>query len=289
MRVLVLGGTGSIGSAIVTALTGRGHAVVALARSANSAARLEAMGAEALAGDIRAPDAWLPVVDRVDGVIHAAADFGSDMATIDRGLLAALLPRMTANARDQALLYTGGCWLYGATGDAVATEASRFDPLPAFAWMVAHLQMVLAAAGIRGIVIHPGMVYAGREGVFARFADDAREIGRVRVVGSERVRWALIHRQDLANLYVLALERGVHGTSYNAAVGEGMPVGSIARAIANRFGVSEAPILRSADEVAAELGDWARGYALDQQMSGAAAQRDLGWHPVYTDPIAELD
>jgi hypothetical protein len=42
-------------------------------------------------------------------VVHAATDFGSDMAALDRELMDALLPRLSANARGQALIYTGGC------------------------------------------------------------------------------------------------------------------------------------------------------------------------------------
>jgi hypothetical protein len=44
----------------------------------------------------------------------------------------------------------------------------------------------------------------------------------------------------------------------------------------------------SADTIAAELGEWARGYALDQQLSGDKARRDLGWRPRHLDPEAEI-
>jgi hypothetical protein len=44
--------------------------------------------------------------------------------------------------------------------------------------------------------------------------------------------------------------------------------------------------LRSA--IAAELGEWARGYALDQQLSGAKARRELGWEPKHLDPEEEI-
>jgi nucleoside-diphosphate-sugar epimerase len=60
MRVLVLGGTGSIGAAVVEALVRRGHDVAALARSGASARRLAAMGAEAVPGDIARRDRGSP-------------------------------------------------------------------------------------------------------------------------------------------------------------------------------------------------------------------------------------
>lgn len=45
MKILMLGDTGSIGSAVVTALVRCSHEVTALARSNTSARRLAAMGA----------------------------------------------------------------------------------------------------------------------------------------------------------------------------------------------------------------------------------------------------
>ena len=48
------------------------------------------------------------------------------------------------------------------------------------------------------------------------------------------------------------------------------------------------PEIISADAIAAELGEWARGYALDQRLSGAKARRDLGWTPTHLDPEREI-
>jgi nucleoside-diphosphate-sugar epimerase len=239
MRVFVLGGTGFIGSAVVRTLVARGHAVLALARSDVAMARLRESGAVPCAGDITRPASWIAGLPKVDAVVHAACDVSADMAAMDRDLLDALLPALAARANRPRFVYTGGCWLFGATGDRIATEATPFDPLPAFAWMVPQLQRILSDPGIQGIVLHPAMVYTASEGVFSRFARDAVESPAIRVVQSEEIRWPLVHREDLASLYAMALERAVAGSSYIGATIDGMTAGRIARAesaAANRSG-----------------------------------------------------
>lgn len=287
MKVLVLGGTGSIGEPAVRSLLARGHRVVGLARSERSVRRLEDCGAEALRGNLRAPRPWLAELDDVDGVIQVAGEFRSDDDVIEGRLLDAVLPRLQDNGRWPALILTGGCWLYGNTGDAVATESSSFDPAVAHAW-TAHMDRVLAAPRVRGLVIHPAMVYERDGGVFAQFREDIASTGRVRVIGSEAVRWPLVHREDIGELYALALERGAGGASYNGAAVEGIRVGVFARAMARRAGVEETPLVLAADDAAREFGEWARGHAIDQQMSGERARSELGWRPVHFDPVAEV-
>ncbi len=143
MQVLVLGGTGSIGAPVVRALVGRGHHVIALARSDSSATKAASLGANPLGGDIAAAERWLPALPPLDAVVHLACDFGSDMVDVDSRLLDGLLPHLAAQPNQATFIYTGGCWLFGATGDDVANEQAPFHPLPAFAWMVPHLQLVL--------------------------------------------------------------------------------------------------------------------------------------------------
>ena len=286
MRVLVLGGTGSIGAPLVRTLVARGHQVTALARSDRSARRLAELGAAPIAGDIRTPEAWTAAVSAIDAVVHAALDFASDMGPIDARLLDGLLPALPPKVR---FVYTGGCWLYGATGGVAATEETPFDPLPAFAWMVPHLTRVLRSGEVAGMVIHPAMVYGGPGGVFARFAEDAAGRAAVRVVGGEDVRWPLVHGEDLGLLYALAVERGRPGSSYNGAAVDGLAVGRIARTFAARYGTpSSAPEVMSVEAIVAERGEWARGYALDQSLSGGKARRELDWAPRHLDPEAEI-
>jgi nucleoside-diphosphate-sugar epimerase len=158
VRVFILGGTGSIGSPVVQELTKRGHDVFGLARSDVSAAKLAEFGATPVDGDIASPERWAASLQRLDAVIHAACDFNTAMGAIDARLLDVLLPSLATQPKKSRFIYTGGCWLFGATGDDIVTEETRFRPLPAFAWMVPQLRRILEAPEVDGIVIHPATV-----------------------------------------------------------------------------------------------------------------------------------
>jgi len=164
----------------------------------------------------------------------------------------------------------------------VATEETPFAPLPAFAWMVPHLQRILDSIEVDGLVVHPAMVYGGDGGVLRRFAREAAERPAIRVVGSESVRWPLVHCDDLAVLYALVLDAAPRGSCWLGVAIDGFPVGRLARAYAREIDII------SADAIAAELGEWARGYACDQRLSGAKARRELGWMPMHENPEDEL-
>ncbi len=278
MRVFLLGATGSIGSAVLGGLADRGHEIFALARSDRSAGKIIQHRATAIRGDIETPERWASALPDVDAVVHMACEFSDAMGATDRHLLDVLLARLESQATKPRFIYTGGCWLFGDTGDDTATEETPFSPLPAFAWMIPQLQRVLDSSAVDGLVIHPAMVYGGDGGIFRRFARDAVERPAVRVVGNEAVQWPLVHCDDLAELYALVLERAPGRSTYLGVAIDGFPVGRIARAFARDIEIV------SADDIALELGEWARGYACSQRLSGSKARRDLGWAPRHRDP-----
>ena len=122
MRIFILGGTGSIGSAVVKEIRAGGHDVVGLARSERSAALMVGLGATPLRGNIREPENWATLLPVVDAVIHAASDFSDTMEVVENRLLDVLLPVLGAMPQCPRFIYTGGCWLYGETGNRIADE-----------------------------------------------------------------------------------------------------------------------------------------------------------------------
>ena len=288
MRIFILGATGTIGEPLAEELAGHGHDLVALARSDESERRLSAKGIAVVRGDLRAPRDWVEVVHEVDAIVHVAATFTDDMGAVDSHLVTALLSEAEGTGHRIRFIYTGGCWLFGETGERVADEATPFAPPPSFAWMVENGDRVLAARHLDAMIVHPAMVYDRESGVLDRFIAGARDEGRIEIWGSPDTRWPVVHRRDLAAAYRLVLEGGSPSEAYCVAAEEGVPVGRIAEALGQRFGLTAEPLVRARDEVIAEQGAWAVGPMLDQQMSGRKIRTELGWTPAYTKILDEI-
>jgi len=283
MRVFLLGATGTIGTAILKELLGTGHDVTALCRSQRRAATVAKLGATPLAGDLCDPDGWADALQDQEAVIHAAATFDNNMATADLGVVRILLKQAEKRATPLRVVYTGGCWLYGDTGGTLATEADRFAPIPAFAWMVDHARRLLASPALSTAVLHPAMVYHAEGGVLEQMLRQVRTQRPIEIWGKASTRWPLIHRDDLAWAYRLLLElQGLTG-HYNAVAQTGVPVAEIAGTLARSHGQTTPYVCRSRAEVLASEGAWAEGPMLDQRLSAKRLAQATGWAPRYTD------
>lgn len=288
MRILVLGGTGSIGGAVLKELLARKFTVFALARSPSARDSLRKTGAITIEGDIRYPDVWSDCLQDVDAVIHAAATWHADMDVVDQALVAALLDGLKTTDSSKSLIYTGGCWLYGGTGDTPAIETTPLSPSINFASAIDTMKMVLTDSRVRGMVIHPAMVYERGGGVFDYMYEDIEKLGFVRVFGGLNVRWPLVHKADLARLYSLLLINGQAGDIYNGCAMDGIRIGDIALALVKSCECGADPVVVNVKQAQKEFGDWAEGYALDQLMSGQKARTELGWLPEHLDVFKDI-
>ena len=160
---------------------------------------LKALGASPLRGDLPAPDAWVQSVRRVDAIIQVAATFTQDMGQqVESKALEAIIQALGRKNGKIRLIYTGGVWLYGATGNSIANETTQFQPIPSFFWMVENSEKLLHTQAFSTAVMHPAMVYHQEGGAFSRFIDCAKQHKQIEIWGDRATRWPLIHRDDLA-------------------------------------------------------------------------------------------
>ena len=104
------------------------------------------------------------------------------------------------------MIYTGGCWVYGNTGSTPChRRIVQYDPTPEFSWMVDLAKEVGQQATLHWNVIHPAMVYERDAGVLETMIDDAKNSWRIRIIGDQDTCWTMVHREDIAELYVLVL------------------------------------------------------------------------------------
>ncbi|MFF8289523.1 NAD-dependent epimerase/dehydratase family protein [Streptomyces sp. NPDC016309] len=284
MKVLVLGATGYIGSAVVSRLTREGHDVVPLVKDA---AALEP-DMPVRVGDLADPASLrAAVTDDLDAVVNLATPTGDE--AVDTAALEALLAPLRGTGR--AFVYTSGVWVLGSTGDAPLTEDAETDPIAIVGYRPRIEQRVLAAAGddVRALVIRPGIVYGRDGGIPALMTGWAREHGTGRYVGPVATRWPMVHVDDLAELYVLALTKGQSGDLLHGVAWESVPAAAIAAAAdiaAGGAGRAESWPLAEATET---LGaPFAEALALDQVVSGRRAVEELGWRPSRPYVLTEL-
>ena len=201
MKVLVLGGSGYIGTAVVERLRAAGHRPVVLARKPDRAPE----GVPARTGDLTDPDRLRAILTPdIDAVVHAATPTGN----WDTDLAA--LAVMTDALAGRTLVYLSGVWVLGATTDPV-DESAPANPIEIVSGRPRLEDHVLDATKLRGVVIRPGIVHGAGGGIPGMMIDWARAARTGRYVGEPTVRWPMVHRDDLADLVVLAVDRAPAG------------------------------------------------------------------------------
>ena len=289
MRVFVTGGTGLIGSAVVTELLGHGHTVLALARSDASALALKSAGAEPLRGDLADLNAVRAGADQADGVIHLA--FSNDFSSADAVARSVAEESAALTALGEALLgsdrplvtVSGTPWVPGR----VSTEA---DPLPTGGPVGGRGRTVtaildLASRGVRSAAVRmPRTVHNQGKGGFAGLLTEiARRTGVSGYPGDGTQRWPAVHALDAAVLFRLALELAPAGTSWHAVADEGDAVRDIAAVIGRRL---ELPVETVPQETYGPLGPI---FATDQPSSSAHTRETLGWQPTHPSLLEDLE
>jgi nucleoside-diphosphate-sugar epimerase len=288
MRVFVTGAAGFIGSETTKELIAGGHEVVGLARSDENVRTLEQLGAKVHRGSLQDLDSLKRGARECDGVIHLAFihDFArfAENGAIDKTAIEAMGDELEGS--NKPFIVTSGTGLIAA-GVVVTEEMRRADG--------AHVPRVseqtglaYASRGVRAMTIRLPQVHGadGKAGLISYLVELARQKGAAAYVGEGSERWAAAHRQDVARLYRLVLEKGVADGIYHAVGEEGVPMRQVMDVIGRALDVPVVSI--GQDEAGDYYGPLAMFAGLDMPASSALTQQWLGWTPTGIGLIADI-
>jgi dihydroflavonol-4-reductase len=247
--VLVTGGSGFVGRAVLDRLVASGRPVRALARSDESAAALAAAGAEPVRGDILDPPSLERALAGAEVVYHVAGVNGfcfPDPAVLYRGNVDGTrnLVRAAAAAGARRVVYTSSAATIGEETGTLATEASQHRGR-----FLSHYERSKHAAervaleearrlGLELVSVNPASVQGpGRTRGTARILIDALN-GRLRMVVDSRL--SVVDVADCAAGHQLAEERGAPGERYLLS-GATLTVGEAVELLGRIAGTQELP------------------------------------------------
>ena len=221
MKIVLAGGTGFIGSALLPRLAAAGHTVVALSRSPSSRMQALSPGMSVAPWDGASMGEWASHIDGADAVVNLAGEplaakrwTGVQKARILRSRIDAtrILREAIANARQKpsVFLQMSAVGYYGDIPEGDVREdhgpGSDFLARTCQQWEFEASGMV--PMGLRLVVLRLGVVLGDHGGALQKMVLPYKLfLGGAIGGGSQWLPW--IHRDDVAGIMMFALERTV--------------------------------------------------------------------------------
>ncbi|WP_223601237.1 NAD-dependent epimerase/dehydratase family protein [Chryseobacterium sp. GVT01B] len=285
-KILITGITGYIGGSIAKKLLDRNYEVTGLVRNETQVKELESLGIKTIIGNIHNEDLIKAAVDGVDAVIHNA-DSADDAYAVDNFIKA-------MEGSHKTFIFTSGSAIFGGKengkrSDFVYTEDFPLTPRLEMASRVLINNYVLQSVqkGIKSIVIVPTMVYGEGLGIkkdsiqIPALVNFSQKKGHGVYFGEGENIWSNLHIEDLAELYVLALEKAKGGSIYYAENGDSS-LKNIAEVISKKYNLEPAKSLSIQDAVDnfGPAGGYF-GFASNSRCNADKARAELEWKPIY--------
>jgi len=286
MNIALTGGSGFVGSHVLTELVAHGHEVTALVRGEEEAIVVAAKGAKATVVDLYDRAAVANLLVDLDGSIHTASPGDATSADLDSAVVDAVIEAYSGSGKPH--IQISGLWVYGS--NTTITEDSPRNPPPMVAWKEPIERRLLSAEGVRAIVPVSGSAYGDAGGgipglLLGSPRDDA---GNLIMIGEGQQHWATVHVADLADFFRRAIEQASARGYY--AIGNGLTssVAELTEAAAIAVGAPGA-VSGSDAEARARLGDYfAEVLLLDQGTPATRARVELGWEPSHPGLVEEF-
>ncbi|SHF33682.1 NAD-dependent epimerase/dehydratase family protein [Chryseobacterium sp. OV279] len=285
-RIFITGITGYIGGTVARKLLDKNYSVSGLVRNEDSAEKLKQLGIEPIIGNIHDEAVLEAAISQADAIIHTA-DSADDAYAADSII-------NTLEGTGKTFIFTSGSAIFGGKengekSDFVYTEDIPLHPRLEMASRVLINNYVLQSAkkDIRSIVIVPTMVYGEGLGLkkdsiqLPALISFSKEKGFGTYFGKGENIWSNLHIEDLADLYVLALEKAKSGALYYAENGSST-IRNLAENISRQYNLQPAQSL-SIQEAVNTFGPAGGyfGFASNSLCNADKARTELGWKPQY--------
>jgi len=223
--IFVSGGTGFIGRAFVREAVAQKYAVSVLCRSEKSEAKVRALGATPVPGDLLTKGAWQESAKSSAYVVHLAQpqtfggrvtkkraeSYREDRLTMDRNLLDPLDAKHT-----ERIVYVAGTSYYGNLGLELHDEDTEPKPRgwgPYVAPAIERLRDDLAR-GLPIVTAFPGYVYGDGSWFREYVIVPLRKDKKLSAIGGRSRMGSPIHVDDCARAILHLLEHGEVGRRY---------------------------------------------------------------------------
>ncbi|MEK7389235.1 MAG: TIGR01777 family oxidoreductase [Elusimicrobiota bacterium] len=223
MKVIIAGGTGFIGGAIISALVKRGDAVVLLTRTPAAAQQRWGKEVDARLWNARDPGPWVLTLDGADAVINlVGANVGDGRWTPERKLILiksrldatrVLCSAMAAAVkRPGVLINASAVGYYGTSrrGDCPEDAPQGSDFLAALCGQWEREALAAEKLGVRVVLSRFGVVLDPGQGALAKMLPPFR-YGLGGRLGSGRQPFAWIHRDDAVASVLFLIESSLGG------------------------------------------------------------------------------
>jgi len=218
-RVLVTGGTGLVGTALVWMLGTRGYRVRVLARKLARVERLVGLGAEIHWGDVADIESFDRAFDGCDLVVHLAAGTSGSPRDAETATLQGTrnLLELCRRHRPKRVVYISSCSVYGVADYTAGRQVVEDAPLERFPERrgpysaakqraEAYVTSYMATGGSQMVVLRPGTVIGPSGKAFTPMMGLSRG-STYMVIGAGGLELPLVYVDNLADAIVLCLQK----------------------------------------------------------------------------------
>ena len=290
MNILLIGGTGVVGSYLLPELVAKKYNVFALTRSEERIQKINSLGATGILGDILRPGAFIKSISNVDLIILLAMPNVKPGKRVTRKMFKELKEETNGffkNSMELAVRYSVPVILPGGTSYHTAGNEMADETWPIRRTGLTRIgsdtdKMVNDAIQSKkpGIIqLIYGKIY-GNGGLF-RFMYDMVDKGRFKIIGKGENYIPNIHAKDAALAIIKAAEILPVGEKFIIADDEHVSQKDFAYYMADMMGRKRPGRVPGFIIKAVIGGDLYEIIKMDCRVSNAKAKRHLHWKPEY--------